>query len=119
MYTRILYLSFQFIWNLKRKYDLYKKLFTKLKKNNLKSMKRSIMHVTLILVCDLFNYTKLTNTVYVDCHIFRNRTSPIKITCLLTKGHQGAIKIENNIIVMTSKCINCTNPHISCWFSQL
>lgn len=36
MYTRILYLSFQFIWNLKRKYDLYKKLFTKLKKNNLK-----------------------------------------------------------------------------------
>lgn len=83
-------------------------------------MKRSIMHVTLILVCDLFNYTKLINTVYVHCHIFRNRTSPIKITCLLTKGHQGAIKIENNIIVMTtSKCNNCTNPHISCWFSQL
>lgn len=59
-------------------------------------MKRSIMHVTLILVCDLFNYTKLINTVYVHCHIFRNRTSTIKITCLLTKGHQGAIKNRND-----------------------
>lgn len=83
-------------------------------------MKRLIMYVILIFVCDLFNYIKLINIVYVYCYIFRNCILIIKIIYLLIKGYQGVIKIENNIIVMIIfKCINCINLYILCWFSQL
>lgn len=50
-------------------------------------MKRLIMYVILIFVCDLFNYIKLINIVYVYCYIFRNCILIIKIICLLIKGY--------------------------------